>query len=332
MSDTSLRYLAMLQLVPRYPHSVSTVNLQQKLSDAGFEINLRSIQRDLEKLSASFPLICDEGSRPFQWSFSADASIKFLPSLDTPSAIALELAKSYLKPLLPPKILGHLEPHFNEAQAVLKRNGNPISHWTEKIRFISRGLIGKRPEINAEHLETLAEAILKNERCQATYQARKWAHKETIIIQPVGLIFRDPNTYLLARIEGKEHVRQLPLHRFFSVENLHQTFDENFDIDAFIDSDEMHILQSTEKITVSLMCQKPIMNHLLETPLDQNQTVTNETDESFNISAVLSDTSDLRWWLIAQSAHIQILEPEWLKNEIINTLEQGIKNQTNQNG
>lgn len=50
MSDTTLRYLEMLQLVPRYPQSISTGELQQKLAEQGFDINVRSIQRDLEKL------------------------------------------------------------------------------------------------------------------------------------------------------------------------------------------------------------------------------------------------------------------------------------------
>jgi predicted DNA-binding transcriptional regulator YafY len=327
MSDTSLRYLTMLQLIPRYPQAVNTLDLHKKLDDAGFSINLRSIQRDLEKLSTNFPLICDEDTRPFRWSFSPEASAKFLPALDIPSAIALELARAYLRPLLPPKVLDHLKPHFDEAETVLKRNGNSISHWPEKIRFLSRGFIGKRPEINAQHLEDLAEAILKKEKCQVSYQARKWPEKETIIIKPVGLVFRDPNTYVLAEIEGKENVRQLPLHRFFSVEKLNASFHDDFNIDDFIDSGEMHILHSRKPVNLTIVCDKPVMNHLIETPLDESQVISEETDESFKLTVQLSDTTDLRWWLIAQSAHIQIIEPRWLKDEIINSLITGLNKQ-----
>lgn len=327
MSDTSLRYLTMLQLIPRYPQAVNTLDLQKKLDDAGFSINLRTIQRDLEKLSTNFPLICDEDTRPFRWSFSPQASAKFLPALDIPSAIALELARAYLRPLLPPKVLDHLKPHFDEAETVLKRNGNSISHWPEKIRFLSRGFIGKRPEINAQHLEDLAEAILKKGKCQVSYQGRKWTEKETIIIKPVGLVFRDPNTYVLAEIEGKENVRQLPLHRFFSVEKLNESFHDDFDIDEFIDSGEMHILHSNEQIDLTILCDKPVMNHLLETPLDRSQAISEETEQSFKLTSKLADTTDLRWWLIAQSAHVQILEPEWLKNEVIDTLKKGLNKQ-----
>lgn len=328
MSDTSLRYLHMLQLIPRHPNSVSTVDLQSKLSDAGYEINLRSIQRDLEKLSASFPLYCDDNVRPFKWSFSSDAAVNFFPKLDIPSAIAFELARAYLKPLLPPTILAHLEPHFKEAQSVLNRNGNPISHWPEKIRFISRGLIGKRPEINPEHMETFTEAILKGEMCQAVYQARTWSNAKEITIKPLGLVFRDPNTYVIAKFENKNNPSQLALHRFHSVSKLEQSFNEKFDIDAFINSDEMHILLSKQKLPILLKCNKPAMNHLLETPIDTEQRILEEDATSFLLSAVLSDTSDLRWWLLAQSADVQILEPESLKQEIMQTLHLGIANQS----
>lgn len=327
MSDTSLRYISMLQLIPRYPRNVSTLDLQQKLKDIGFDINLRSIQRDLEKLSASFPLVCDENTKPFKWSYSEDSSVSLLPAMDIPSAITLELARSYLKPLLPPRVLDHLKPYFKEAQDVLKRNGKPISHWPQKIRFISRGFIGERPEINPEHLEKLAEAILKQEKCQSVYKARKWSEPETLIIHPLGLVYRDPNTYVLAEIEGRESVRQLSLHRFKSLKIMNENFDRDFNIDEFIDSGEMHILHSKKKINLSIICKKPMMSHLFETPIDGSQIISDENENQFKIDVDLPDSVDLRWWLIAQSNYVQIIKPNWLKDEIVHSLKQGIENQ-----
>lgn len=327
MSDTSLRYLSMLQFIPRYPRNISTLELQQKLSDDGFNINLRSIQRDLEKLSVSFPLTCDESTRPFKWSFASDSSVSFLPALDTQSAITLELAKAYLKPLLPPKVLAHLEPHFKKAEDVLRRNGNPISHWPEKIRLISRGFIGERPKVNSEHLEDLAEAILTQQKCQVTYQARNRIEAEELIIYPLGLIYRDPNTYLLAEIDGRDDVRQLALHRFSSVTRMTESFNKSFDIDEFIAAGEMHVLQSKDEIKLEAVCKKPMMSHLLETPLNESQIITKESDHDFTIEISLKDSLDLRWWLIAQSANVAILSPQWLKAEIIKILKDGISNQ-----
>lgn len=327
MSDTTLRYLEMLQLVPRYPQSISTGELQQKLAEQGFDINMRSIQRDLEKLSLRFPLIADESTRPFRWSFDAGASARMLPTLDMSTAITLELARAYLSPVLPSKVMAHLEPHFKEAHAVLKRNGNPLAHWPEKIRLISRGLGTNRPDIDAEVLEVLTQSLLDENQCRITYCARNWKQPEDITVHPLGLVFRDPNTYLIATINGREGIRQLVMHRMSSAQPLPDRIikPEGFDLDAFIDSGAMHVLRSQNQIELHLRCDKPVLSHLLETQLVDNQQVVNESDTDFELKLTLADSQDLRWWLLAQSPHLDIIEPEWLKQELSDTLKVALK-------
>lgn len=56
MSNTAVRYLTMLRMVPRFPKSITTTELAERLEDHGFSVTMRSIQRDLEKLSTDFPL------------------------------------------------------------------------------------------------------------------------------------------------------------------------------------------------------------------------------------------------------------------------------------
>jgi hypothetical protein len=54
---------------------------------------MRSIQRDLEKLSTDFPLLVGETTRPFRWSFQRDATMDIIPALDLPAALTFELAR-----------------------------------------------------------------------------------------------------------------------------------------------------------------------------------------------------------------------------------------------
>ena len=60
MSDTILRQMNMLQLIPRYPQKVTTANVRDALNDSGYEASLRTIQRDLQELSRVFPIISDD--------------------------------------------------------------------------------------------------------------------------------------------------------------------------------------------------------------------------------------------------------------------------------
>lgn len=327
MSNTAVRYLTMLRMVPRYPKAITTTELASRLDEQGFSVTMRSIQRDLEKLSTDFPLLVDETSRPFQWSFDREATMDIIPALDLPAALTFELARAYLRPMLPPRALSHLKPHFDEAHRTLLRERNPLGQWPNRVRVINRGLGGKRPEIDADVLETVTEALLREYRCKLTYQARNWPEPAEIVVHPFGLVFRDPNVYLIGTIEGREGVRQLVLHRATTGELVEEPVErpDDFDLDLYISSGAMGILHSRAPVFLHLRCDKPVLNHLIESPLGFDQVTTDIDEDTFEITVTVGDTQDLRWWLTAQAVHCDIVEPTWLRKEIAVTLEQGLE-------
>jgi predicted DNA-binding transcriptional regulator YafY len=326
MSNTAVRYLTMLRMVPRFPKTITTTELAERLEGYGFSVTMRSIQRDLEKLSADFPLLVDENTRPFQWSFDRNATIDIIPALDLPAALTFELARAYLSPMLPPRALSHLKPHFDEAHRTLMREQNPLGKWPDRVRVINRGLGGQRPAIDADVLEAVTEALLREVCCRLIYQARNWPEPEEIIVHPLGLIFRDPNVYLVGTIEGREGIRQLVLHRAAAGEPIEKSVERpaDFDLDLYIYSGAMGILKSDKPVYLRLRCDKPALNHLIESPLGLDQVTEDIDDSTFEISVTVGDTQDLRWWLTAQAVHCDILEPGWLRQEIESTLDQGL--------
>ncbi|EBA00902.1 helix-turn-helix transcriptional regulator [Marinobacter sp. ELB17] len=327
MSTAAVRYLTMLRMVPRFPRAITTTELVGRLEEQNFRVTMRSIQRDLEKLSADFPLLVDESARPFRWSFDRDATMGIIPALDLPAALTFELAKAYLTPMLPPRALSHLQSHFNEAHRALSRERNPLGQWPNRVRVINRGLGGSRPPIDADVLETVTEALLCEYQCNLTYQARSWPEPIDITVHPFGLIFRDPNVYLIGTIDGREGIRQLVLHRATSGALIEQPVDrpQDFDLDLYIHSGAMGILKSNEPIFLKLRCDKPALNHLIESPLGIDQITTNIDHNTFEISVTVGDTQDLRWWLTAQAIHCDILGPKWLRTEVEKVLAEGLR-------
>ena len=86
----------------------------------------------------------------------------------------------------------------------------------------------------------------------------------------------------------------------------------------------MGILKSDDPVYLKLRCDKPELNHLIESPLGFDQ-ITGEIDgNTFEIGVTVGDTQDLRWWLTAQAEHCDILEPAWLNKEIEATLKKGL--------
>ncbi|MEQ6886589.1 WYL domain-containing protein [Salicola sp. Rm-C-2C1-2] len=69
------------------------------------------------------------------------------------------------------------------------------------------------------------------------------------------------------------------------------------------------------------------MMHLMESPMSMDQQIWNETTASFELTATVSDTQDLRWWLTAQGQHLDILAPDYLRATIIETMEEALGRQ-----
>lgn len=40
------------------------------------------------------------------------------------------------------------------------------------------------------------------------------------------------------------------------------------------------------------------------------------SDDQFEVTVTVGDTQDLRWWLVAQASHLDILAPEWLREVV----------------
>jgi predicted DNA-binding transcriptional regulator YafY len=55
-ADTLRRLLAILHHLPHAPRKLSTAEIHRALLDLGFNVALRSIQRDLDQLSIDYPV------------------------------------------------------------------------------------------------------------------------------------------------------------------------------------------------------------------------------------------------------------------------------------
>ncbi len=97
--DPLYRQLALLQLIPRWPQRISTPTLLEKLRDRGFEVDIRSLQRDLrDKLARHFPIVPYTDKRPYRWGYREDAWF------DPRRVRSLPNGKALLPAELPPQL------------------------------------------------------------------------------------------------------------------------------------------------------------------------------------------------------------------------------------
>ncbi|WP_157199207.1 hypothetical protein [Methylomonas koyamae] len=122
----------MLSMIPKAPNSISTPDLLSKLVDAGYEVDIRTVQRDLVKLSVSrlFPISSTADTKPLRWQWPSNTKRVQLPTMTSNEALSFKLVEMFLEPLLPPSIKSLLADYFEAADRVLAVS--PLAGWLIK--------------------------------------------------------------------------------------------------------------------------------------------------------------------------------------------------------
>ena len=159
MTDTTLRQLKLLELLPRQPYKKSPQNLKEDLSQIGFEVSIRTIQRDLKNLSSILPLVSDERDKPFGWSWHKNAP-GLNPAMDPIEALTYSLAEEYLEPIMPSKSFNRLKIFFDRANNVLSElDKSSIKKWRDNVRVVPQWQTLIPPEIQDEAESEIYEDI-----------------------------------------------------------------------------------------------------------------------------------------------------------------------------
>jgi len=318
MSDTLMRQWQMLRLIPRHPSKIDTTTLMQQLADKGFTTTARTLQRDLQRLSSIYPLLCDSREKPYGWCWSRDANVHEVPGIDSDTALTFYLAERHLEPLLPRTTIRRLEPHFRRAEEVLDQadagNGNPA--WRNKVRVLHRGPGLKNPVISSSVQSAIYDALLHNRRLNVEYLPRGTETTKQYEINPLGLVLKDGLFYLVCSMWDYPDIRLLTLHRMrvAAVMDTPCTVPEGFDLDAYITSGELDFAIGGE-IKLEVRVRSHIAFHLQERPLHQEQQLTENDDGSWLLISTVRDTSELRWWLLGFGENVEVLAPLELRDE-----------------
>ena len=313
--DTLFRYLTMLQLIPRAPHYKATTTLQDLLAERGFSIELRSIQRDLEKMSSHFPLLCNKNERPYRWSFDANFKSS-LPALDTATALTLVLAEEYLKGLLPQIAVDKLNPQFDSARKFLDGlQENGYANWARKVRAIPNGKALLPATIAPQIWQEVSDALLERKAINVQYLSRQQAAVKSFTLHPQGLVVRHSVSYLLATVNDYDDIRQLALHRIHQLTPSDATYREqpNFSVEGYIAKGAFGYPLDQQHLELVAQIDKAMAWLLAETPVSAQQHLSDPDENgSVTLTATVPNDQQTQWWIMGFGARIQVLQPqEW---------------------
>tara|TARA_B100000446_G_scaffold35559_1_gene31218 strand:- start:4331 stop:5314 length:984 start_codon:yes stop_codon:yes gene_type:complete len=322
MADSALRQILMLQRIPSYPRKVSTSELKEYLDGEGLSVNIRSLQRDLDQLSAHFPIAVDDSSKPFGWYFRKQDVIH-IPKMDSSTALVFRMVEKYLRQLLPPKVVETIAPYFLQAKNTLRENHRSFNtRWANKVSIEQRGIQLQPAPIQQDVLERVYQAVLEEKALSVFYRDKK-----DQLIHPQAIVVRGPVTYVICTFWNYADLRQIALHRITRVEEAEESYlpFEGFDLDKYIENSEFSVRKSQKKLDLKLKFTEEAAAHLWETPFNESQNLEPLAGGYCMFTAKADDTKELRWWIMGFGPSVEVMGPKTLRAEIASEMKRALQ-------
>jgi predicted DNA-binding transcriptional regulator YafY len=325
MSDTIMRQIEMLRMVPRQG-KVSPQQLQKKLASIGYETTERTVQRDLQQLSTIFSLECDDKSKPHGWRWSRNMVAFDLAGLSTPEALAFQMLAQFGTGLLPTFMTEHLQPYFAASKRQLNVDVGPRSakNWTRKVRVVTPNQPLQPANIGRNIMEQIHVALMSDQCLAIRYRS---AEATRLIVHPLGLIQYGTTFYLVVRYNDFDDVRLLAVPRIHEAEAVDKRCKApttGFDLDAYIAAGGLGFGEVGQTIDIELKMFNGAGEHLKETPLSADQDIKDIGPGETQVKAKIQLTRRLRWWLLGFGPDVEVIKPAFLRKEIKNRIAQAL--------
>ena len=321
MSDTLLRQMNMMELIPRGPEKITTQKVKEKLENLGYKVTLRTVQRDLQELSRLFAIESDERSIPYGWHWKKDAKGYESPAMDPVQALTFSLASQYLEPLMPKASFKRIEIFFDRAeQVLLGSEKSNLSRWRKRVKVIPENLRFKEPKINFEIRQKLYRAVYEGCQITTNYRKRGASVADERVMHPLGIVIKGSMHYLICMMdEDPITPRYLPLQRFEKVDLLDRKITEpkGFNLDKFIHENNLGYAFSDKLYTFEAIFDRTMAFHLIETPLNSSQKHKELPDNKLLIQARVPDTLQFEQWLMSFGSDVEVLKPKKLRTKFI---------------
>lgn len=319
------RMWEMLKLLPSHKPGMTISDIRQSLANQGYDVDRRTVERNLEKLELLFPITHGD-DKPYGWHWENKKAFETL-GLSITDALTLNLLERFMEQLLPIATRRQLKPLFDLAKSKLdaEAESNEIARWASLIAVVETGLPVDPPDINQTILETVQTALLKREKLKILYTKAGADTAKEHTVNPVGLMQSGGKIYLIAANTGRSKSASYALHR---IDKAERTWDpanipKEISLQSFVDEGGAQFFNKG-KVELKAWVSKRLGDQLAETCLTGNQQLT-PIDGGFELAVTLPNSLRLRQWILSWTGHIEIRGPETLREDIAKQLHEGVE-------
>ncbi len=294
--------LAILKRIPR-SRKIDTNELRESLREAGFDIELRRLQRlllDICKVD-EFYVERDTRSKPYGYIRRVPDSELSTVKLRPQESLLIRLAEEHLKYQLPRPITRSMSELFEAAGTCLnERADRKKKAWLKKVAFVSGAVPMLPAKILQRIFDAVSEALYRDQKLRIKYVNNIDETREAVV-SPLGLVQQEQRLYLVCQFDGYDDFRHLALHRLKLAEvmELEAVRPKDFDLDRYVA--ERHFNYSNgRKIRLTLEFTNSVTaKNLQETPFSKDQELKRLSDGAWRLEAIVDDTVILDGWIAA---------------------------------
>lgn len=294
--ETTLLSIELLRRIPRQK-KITASELRDALAAAGFDRDIRSVQRQIDTLCKHFEIERDDRTKPFGYRWKSRSPGFAVPSMSTSEALLLALAQQHLKNLLPANVTRALDENLRLAwQTLDNQHGATLAReWLTKVRVVGNGPPLLPPKVSEAVLADVSEALYANRWLDIEYQNAGGKRSEAQVM-PLGLAQQDVRLYLVCRFAGYENERSLALHRIRST-RVGSTFIKpvGFSLANYEDQGRFAVGDG-QRVVLKFEIRQQAGRHLQETPMSIDQQITVHGDW-LRVQATVIDSRALQSWL-----------------------------------
>jgi predicted DNA-binding transcriptional regulator YafY len=319
MSDTSplARQWRLLQILSARRQGVTVLELAAEM-----EVVDKTIRRDLVFLAKTgFPLtetLGDHGRK--SWKLDGGPGIAAL-KFNLTEILSLYLGRRFLEPLAGTYVWEGAQSAFKKIRAIL--SDSAIAYLDKLTRVYQQTPLASADySQHAELIERLLVATEDRKISWIVYQSARATEPVSTEVYPLTLVWHRGSLYLLAHAREDDKVKTYKVDRISDVEvsNLQFNLPEDLDAKRFLPS-SFGIISGDGTVTkVSVRFDATVARYVTERKWHASQQLKKQRDGSLLAEFHLGDLREFRAWLLSFGAHVEVLEPDSLKSDLIETI------------
>jgi predicted DNA-binding transcriptional regulator YafY len=290
-------------------------------------VTRRTIFRDLQAIrDAGYPLVSERESDG-RVLFRFITGFKKIPPItfSLQELMTLYLGRGQLAFLAGTPFQDDLEAIFGKIRSSLPPRS--VAHLERLAAAAAPRFQGLRDySAKRELLEKLREALLFQYRCRLHY-APPHREAEEYLFDPYTLLFYSNSLYLGGYAHNRRALRLFLVDRLQEVDVTKERFEvpDDFAIEDLTGSAFGLIDEAPQQIRVRFA--EPIAHLIRERTWHPSQRIEDEADGALTLSFTAGGEKELLAWLYSYLPHVQVLEPESLRESFLQGLKEGLAQQ-----